>query len=612
MSLLRFLSVALGVICYSMISASPAMAQQIGDEAVTTQVDTKSAAEQDLLTSTTQLITFRFGIAQGEWLGLVKQHVPELSGSADPQIVTPGVLLKIRRSISALLSTEGYFSPSITFNKNGDDLNVILINIEAGDQSKIRNLDIQFSGALEEAIKAGQETALAAKKTLIENWVLPSGSAFRDGEWKKAKNQLSENLRADNYAAATITDSVAEVDSEKRTVDLRVEVDSGPVFLLGEINVTGLERFPLSLIERFDPPKKGERYSRTRLLEYQLALQNSAYFSSVAVSVDADPLKAEAVPIDVAVVERRTRDLALGTGYSTNTGFRTEVSYRDRNLIEKAWDLRSAVRLEQRRQLAYADIYLPPRARDQMDSFGVLFDRLDVSGQLQNRSAFGVKRTSNVDHLERRLGINLTLEKSQLDGEAEQFSRALVASFGWTWRYVDDQFAPRKGHIIQTDAAISTRAIVSDQTFTRLYAKYQAWIPVGKEDSVLLRAEVGKMFSASLDGIPEDYLFRTGGSTTVRGYPYQSLGVQHPEGVSGGSVVAVASAEYVHWFNSGLGGAVFFDIGDAAESSHTYSAKQGFGAGLRVKTPAGPLAFDLAYGKQSEKFRLDVSIAIAF
>ena len=588
------------------------MAQQVTDQSVAADVELQLAADQDLLSSTPKLTTFQLGAAKGEWLGLIKKHVPELFSLAEGQSLTPGGLRKIRKAIFSILSTEGYFSPLVTFNKSRDKSSVVLVNIEAGTRTTIHDLDIQFSGALEDAAKLGQQHAVTRKKTLLENWSLPSGAAFRDGEWVSAKSHLSENLRSDNYAAATIVDSAAVIDADNHSASLRLEVDSGPSFTLGDIHVSGLQRYPLSLLERFDPPKKGDAYSRTRLLEYQRALQNSAYFSTVAVSVEPDPLKADAVPIEVSVVERRARDLALGVGYSSNTGFRTEVSYRDRNVLEKAWDLRSAVRVEQRRQLAYADIYLPARARGQLDSFGVLVDRLDVSGLMQNRSALGIKRTSSIGQLEQRLGLNLTLEKNKPDGELERFSRALVASFGWTWRDVDDQFSPRDGQIVQTDIAISEKAIVSDQRFIRLYGKYQRWMPFGKRDSVVLRVEAGQMFSPSLTGIPEDYLFRTGGSTTVRGYSYQSLGVQHPASVSGGRVVAVASAEYVHWFESNFGAASFVDVGDAAESWRHYKAKQGFGMGLRVKTPAGPLAFDLAYGKQSKKLRLDVSIAIAF
>ncbi len=579
------------------------------------EVEPQQASDQDLLvgTNTTlQLTSFQLGLAKGEWSGLIRQHVPELSASAEAQSLTPGVLRKLRRQISSLLSTQGYFSPLISFKKNTGNASIVLVNIDAGARTTIQDLEIQFSGALEDAAKLGQGQALARKNSLIANWSLPNGAAFRDSEWVSAKNQLSENLRSDNYAAATILDSAAVIDADSHMASLRVTVDSGPPFVLGEIKVSGLQRYPQSLLERFEPPRKGEAYSRTRLLEYQRALQNSAYFSTVAVNVDPDPLKAEAVPIEVDVVERKARDLALGAGYSSNTGFRTELSYRDRNVLENAWDLRSAVRLEQRRQLAYADIYLPPRTRDQLDSFGVLVDRLDVSGLLQNRSAIGIKRTNNLGYFEQRMGLNLTLEKNRPDGEPERFSRALVANFGWTWRDVDDQFAPRKGQIVQLDAAISEKAVISDQRFIRLYSKLQRWIPAGKEDSVILRAEAGQMFSASLTGIPEDYLFRTGGSTSVRGYRYQSLGIQHPASVTGGRVMATASAEYVHWYGSNLGSAAFVDVGDAADTWREFHAKEGVGMGLRYKTPAGPLALDLAYGKQSKKLRLDISIAIAF
>ena len=565
-----------------------------------------------VLIGSTQLTRFRIGSANGDWLSLLQQHIPELSSSSEAQSLTPGVLLKLRTAIASILSTEGYFSPLIRFEKLAENAAVIQINIDAGQRSVVQDVNLKFSGALADAANTGQAQAVKRRDSVIASWSLPRAAPFRDDDWVRAKNQLTENLRSESYAAASIGDSSATIDVENHSATLALEIDSGPPFTLGEMNITGLQRYPPWLLNRYNPPKKGEPYSRTRLLEYQRFLQNSAYFSTVAISVDPDPTKADAVPVEVNVVERQSRDLALGVGYSTNTGFRTEVTYRDRNVLEKAWDLRSAIRIEQKRQLAYADMYFPPRESDQLDSFGVLVDHSNVAGLRQSRSAVGVKRSTTRAHLEQRLGVNLTLESTQLNGEAQHFRRALVGTVGWTWRDVDDSFAPRKGQIAQIDFAISEKALVSDQRFIRVVGKYQRWIPVGLRDNLLLRAELGQMFSQGSEGIPEDYLFRTGGSTTVRGYTYQSLGVQHPGGVTGGRVMAVASAEYVHWLNPTWGSAVFMDLGDAADSWREHSAKQAFGVGARYKTPAGPIALDLAYAKQVQKFRLDFSIAIAF
>ncbi|MEB0232194.1 POTRA domain-containing protein, partial [Undibacterium sp. 10I3] len=504
-----------------------------------TDIDTKIApdAEEEILVAKSNLRRFQIGVAKGDWLALLTQHIPELSSDTDPQNVTPTLIRKLRQDIGNILATEGYFSPAITFDagkegQNGGSFfrggignlssnlssnlsnNVIRVNIDAGPRTTIQQVDLQFSGALEDAAKQGKVDAVKRREELIADWRLPVGSVFRDEEWDKAKTDITESLRSNVYASASIINSNATMDADSQSGSLKVEIDSGPPFTLGEAVITGLQRYPPWLLDRYLPPKKGEPYSRSRLLEYQRALQNSAYFSAVAVSVDPDPSKADGVPVDVSVVERRPRDLAFGVGYSSNTGFRTEVSYRDRDLLDRAWDLRSAVRLEQRRQLAYADIYLPPRDNQFLDSFGVLLDKSNLAGLDQTRTAIGVKRTSTRGHLEQRLGLNLSREKVALDGEPQSVSKALVSSVGWTWRDVDDSFAPRKGQILQLDFAVSEKALISDQRFIRTYAKYQQWIPVAKRDVLLLRAEIGQVLAPSIDGIPEDYLFRTGGSST--------------------------------------------------------------------------------------------------
>ncbi len=546
---------------------------------------------------------------------LLEEHIPVLSSNAEPQIPTPSFLRKLQRDISDILATEGYFSPQIQFDRNTDSTRID-IKVDPGSRTTIKSVNINLTGALFSAAEAGDVEAIARRDQLIKEWGLAQGEAFRQDDWSRAKTMLMENLRSYHYAGATLVDSRANIDAETHSANLELDVDSGAAFVVGDLMVTGLERYPLWLIDRFNPPKKGEVYSSARLLEFQRALQNSAYFSTVAFNIDTDSTKADALPIEVSLVERQTRDFGIGSGFSSSTGFRTEVSYRDRNFFGHVWDLRSALRLEQKRQLSYADVYLPPNDNNRLDSFGVLFDRSNLEGVLQTRSAVGVKRSITHGTVEQRLGLNYTQEKVVQNEnnalELERKSRALVASIGWTWRDVDDVFAPRKGQRAQLDFALSDKAIISDQRFIRMYGKYQYWWPVAQRDNLLLRAEFGKVFSPSVDGIPEDYLFRTGGSTSVRGYAYQSLGVVNGEATIGGSMMAAASLEYVHWRTETLGVAAFVDVGDAARNWREFKVKQGWGVGARIQTPAGPIALDLAYGKQVKKFRLDFSIAIAF
>ncbi|MBR7801089.1 autotransporter assembly complex protein TamA [Undibacterium fentianense] len=548
-------------------------------------------------------------------LDLLEQHIPVLATGAEPQIPTASFLRKLQREIGEILATEGYFSPRLQFDKNQEGTRVD-IQIEPGSRTQIKNVLIHFTGALQDAAEAGDPSAIARRAKLIADWNLLPGAWFRQDDWSNAKTMLMENLRSFRYAGAVLVDSRASIDPDSALANLELDVDSGAAFLIGDLSVIGLERYPLWLIDRFNPPKKGEPYSSHRLTEFQRGLQNSAYFSTVAFNIETDSTKADALPIELNLTERQTRDLSFGTGYSSSTGFRTEVSYRDRNLLNRVWDLHSALRIEQKRQLAYADVNLPPNDNNRLDSFGLLFDRSNLEGLLQTKSMLGIKRTITHGLVEQRLGLNYTQEKvvqkSTTNLETERRSRALVASAGWTWRNVDDVFAPRQGQRAQVDMAVSDKAIVSDQRFVRLYGKYQYWYPLGQRDNFLVRMELGKVFSSSANGIPEDYLFRTGGSTSVRGYAYQSLGVRQGEAVVGGRVMAASSLEYVHWRSENLGFAAFFDAGSAATNWSTLKLQQGIGVGTRIKTPAGPIALDLSYGRQIKKFRLDFSIAIAF
>jgi translocation and assembly module TamA len=130
-----------------------------------------------------------------------------------------------------------------------------------------------------------------------------------------------------------------------------------------------------------------------------------------------------------------------------------------------------------------------------------------------------------------------------------------------------------------------------------------------------LRGELGKVEVDTADIVPTRFLFRTGGSTTVRGYDFESLGVARGGAIVGGRALAVGSVEYVHWLqrwggNWGIAG--FVDVGDAADSFKDLDPAVGVGVGVRWRTVAGPLALDVAYGERERQFRVHFSVAIAF
>ena len=62
---------------------------------------------------------------------------------------------------------------------------------------------------------------------------------------------------------------------------------------------------------------------------------------------------------------------------------------------------------------------------------------------------------------------------------------------------------------------------------------------------VALRGLVGKAYGANQFSLPPDQRFYAGGSGTVRGFRYQSVGPQFPDGKpTGGTAVSAGSVEF--------------------------------------------------------------------
>lgn len=523
---------------------------------------------------------------------------------------------RLRKEAGALLATAGYFSPQLDVRDGADGP---VLNVTPGVRATIGRVAIELRGALDEARRAQLRAA----------WSLPVGAAFTQAAWDEAKHAVLRELTAADYARARLTSSQAEVDVENARVDLTLIYDAGPRVRYGALSVDGLQRYPRALVERYTTPlRAGVPYHQEELLAVQSALQNTPYFSSVSVELGAPTdtdgeqdaktvpgWQADEVelPVIIALRERQPFHVALGAGVSSNTGMRVEASFSNADLLNRAWELSSGVRVEQLRQVAYADVFLPPDERRRRDSFGAVVEKSDIEGLAIERAALALARTERRASIEQRLGLNWQYEQQKPDGGEASINRALTATAGWVWRHADDPRDASEGIVAQLQLGASAKALLSDQNFLRSYLRYSQGIPLGSRDSVLLRGEVGYTAAPSRQGIPQDYLFRTGGSNSVRGYDYLSLGVQDGSATVGGRYLLVVSGEYTHWIDAHWGVATFVDAGQAADDRRdVLSLALGYGLGARWKSPAGPLAVDVAWGQRNHALHLHFSLAVPF
>lgn len=516
--------------------------------------------------------------------------------------------------IRALLATEGYFSPTIrqSLDRSGSPW-LARFDITPGPQTAISAVNITFKGD----IASGPHTDDRRMNRLRRRWNLDPGDVFRQAAWNEAKSELLKGLLLRDYPAATITHSEARIDPQNNSAALTIEVDSGPAFTFGELDIQGLQRYSRTMIDTLNPIKPGEPYSQEKLNELQARLEDTGYFRSAFATVEVDPAKPHDVPVRLDLTENQRKRLALGIGFSTDTGARGQVKWLDRNFLQRNWRLESELRIDRETRLLGGDIFLPPITGGWLPmgwqpSFGAHAERTSSGGAIDDRLRTGARITSPNKIDEKAWALTYLGDRQRIGDAFHNHRQALIGSFTYTKRRLDHPLTPRRGYVASIELGVGVRGVINESNLTRVVARTTWLQPLAPRWRAVLRAQVGQVFGGSRLTVPADLLFRAGGDQSVRGYGYNALGVAQNGAVVGGTVTTVVSAEAVYQLTPQWGAAAFMDAGNAADSWSDFKLKRGSGIGARWRSPIGPINIDLAYGHATREPRLHFSVGYAF
>ena len=542
---------------------------------------------------------------------LIEQHVQVFSEQSDPLLTEERFRYLARngvQEIEQLLATEGYFAPRVEFRLLEDAKTLTAqYLVTPGTPTTVASFVLQFAGGILK--DSAQNDAL--RKQLLKNWPLQRGTVLRSADWEKAKDSLVRALHASRFPAARIAHSAADVNSAQNIAALRIELDSGPEFTFGELEIVGLERFPLSVVTAYNTIRPGTPYDERALADFQATLQGTGYFTSVFVSVEPDPTHAERAPIRVKVVENTRKRLSLGAGYSTDNGFGVLGRYDGTVFDIPGWRTRSTLEISQVAQELQGEVSLPPLIRDFVPKFGARLKREDVEGQETRTAVVGARLVRTRQDTELALSVQVYTERKEIDDRVEHL-QSLPLNLSWTRRKVDDLLYPQRGYSVNLQIGGAVEDSFSDRRFLRLYGKANYFYPLSDKQTLIVRGELGGVEADGRDGIPDDFLFRAGGSQSVRGYSFGSLGVPLLGATVRGRYMVVGSIEARQQVAENWWAAAFYDTGGVADRFGDIDRVAGYGVGVRWRSPLGPINFDVAYGQAESKVRLHFSVGYAF
>ncbi|MBB1074918.1 outer membrane protein assembly factor [Rhodoferax sp. 4810] len=532
-----------------------------------------------------------------------------------------------RLDAQKLIATLGYFSPVINISRDNSSETpterVVNINVVAGEPVQVSQVLVRFDGPI------ATDPEAATQRALIEGtWLLPAGNRFTQTSWSAAKQQALSQLTSQRYPTGTLSATSADVDPATHTARLEVTVMSGPAYQLGALVTTGLKRYGAELVRRLARLQPGSDYDLKELVAAQQRLSTSGYFNSAFIQIDTTAAP-QAAPVQVTVREARLQKITVGVGASSDSGMRFSAEHLHQQVPGLGWRALNQISLDRETQSLSTELTSPPNEAGW---------RWDTSLRLQNERSGttdigSIRWRGGASKAGDRIDRSYYLEYDRADTPATDtapigVAESVSANYAFTLRNFDALPFPSSGWALGLEVGGGTTLGSDRAPFGRVLTRWQSYMPLGKQSDgsapdlragrLAFRAQVGAVVAKEGINLPPTQLFLAGGANSVRGYGLRTLGITQSDGqVVAGRYLTTGSIEWqkpitVKGRLTDWEGALFIDAGSVADKAIDLNAKVGVGAGVRWKTPVGPLQIDLAYGVALKKLRLHLNVGFVF
>ena len=410
------------------------------------------------------------------------------------------------------------------------------------------------------------------------------------------------------YAFASVGAPYALADDHAHTLSVTYTVDPGPHVDIGPISFNGLTRTREEFLRRHLTLRTGEQFSDTALASARDSLLGLGVFSSVT----PVPAKAEAppgeVPISFHVVEQKRHAVSLGGSYATDTGFSLTSSWEDRNVFRNAETLTitgsisgfggsatPAPGYDLKGVFAKPDYYMPTQTLTlTAEALKQSLTAYDQTALLAN----AILSRPLTKHLTGSFGLGFITENIKQEGTSRDYV-LLQIPLALTYDSTDSLLAPTKGFRGNLSLTPTKPIAGAGGQYVIIQASGSTYIPVeaNARGILALRALVGTIQGAGQFQVPPDQRFYAGGTGTVRGYSYQTVGPLFPDDIpQGGIAIDAGTIEFRQRIYKNFGIVPFVDAGQVSAQSRPFAGTLSVGAGLgaRYYTSIGPIRVDFA------------------
>lgn len=457
------------------------------------------------------------------------------------------------------------------------------------------------------------------------------GEIARSGAIRAATAAGIDGWRSRGHAKAAATGQDIAADHRTASLSASIALTPGPKLRFGPLIVKGQDRMRLDRILAIAGLPVGQTFDPDDLEVAATRLRRSGVFKSVTLT-EADSITApDLLPITATIVEEKKRRYSLGAEVASFDGVTLSGYWMHRNLLGGAERLKVYGEIANLGAQSSGTDYTLGVTLERPATFtpdttvGILaeighVEELDYSADTATAGLTATQIFS--PQLTARTGLTYDWSKGR-DGVSDFEFRNISLPLGVTWDRRDDPASATRGFYIDAEAKPFLGFDTTDSG-VRIAWDARAYRGFGTDRFVLAaRVQGGAIYGSDLLRTPRDELFYSGGGGSVRGQPYQSLGVNvlrinNRSARIGGTFYLGSQVEARLRVTKKIGIVGFYDVGQIGiggffdDLSKTHS---GAGIGLRYDTGFGPIRLDVAKpvgGTTGEGVQIYVGLGQAF
>ena len=528
---------------------------------------------------------------EGKLLDNVKGYLRLLQKKDDPHFNLQWLKFLHREApddIRKALEPFGYFNPEIhsSLEETGNNRWKATYHVDPGSRVVVTEVDVRITGP------GADDPDLRA---LVDNFPFKKGDYLDQNAYEKAKKRIIKLALSKGYVDAGPTVKQILVNPEDGSAVIRLHVETGPVYYLGEIRMHQDFMDPDLINHYMEDVHTGDIFTNTALLKLQQDLSNTGYFNLVDVEPAFEDARERHVPVDITLSPGDANTLTFGLGYDTEIGANGSMHWHNARLNSYGHTADAWVNLSLKKNTLKGAYWIPAR-HPKTDRYGIItkFEQEETestnrhTADLEGGYYFLWKEWSS------KVFSEAKFERFRTDGSDWTYTKML--SFGGRLERTEfpKEIFPRTGWYLYSELRGSP-GLISDTSYIREHLRTRVFIPAGSRGRFFLRGRLGLAAVSKYSKYPNSLRFFAGGDESVRGYRWKELGPEDSSGdVIGGRNVISGTLEYNYRVLDKWVGALFADAGNAFNASID-KIYVGTGVGVRWLSPVGSVRLDFAW-----------------